>query len=67
MMLYGLFAFENYRRIGTSGQCGTVIKKNTGREKREKEKREKRERATRGGSKVLALITSNREMRREIS
>jgi len=54
MMLYGLFTFENYQGIGA---CGTVTK-NAMKE---------RERVTRGGSEVLALITSNREMRREIS
>jgi len=60
-MLYGLFTFENYQ--GT-GACRTVMKNAV----KERERwREKRERVMRGGSEVLALITNNREMRREIS
>ena len=57
MMLYGLFILENYRETMDSSASGTVVKK----------VERERESTMRDESKVLVLITNNREMRRAIS
>jgi len=59
-MLYGLFAFEDYRGIA----CGLVVKKCDEKGEKNMEKGEK-ERGEKGGNEVLALITSNRDATRD--